>query len=31
VQGTGAGPDAVAETRAKTDNELKAYFSSFPA
>jgi FMN-dependent NADH-azoreductase len=29
VQGTGSGPDAVAETRAETDRALRAYFSSF--
>jgi FMN-dependent NADH-azoreductase len=29
VQGTGSGPDAVAETRAKSDQELQEYFSSF--
>lgn len=29
VQGTGSGPDVVAETRAKTDQELQGYFSSF--
>jgi FMN-dependent NADH-azoreductase len=29
VQGTGAGPDAVVAARAKTDQALRAYFSSF--
>ena len=29
VQGTGSGPDVVAETRAKADQELQGYFSSF--
>ena len=29
VQGTGSGPDAVAETRTKTDQALQEYFSSF--
>lgn len=29
VQGTGAGPDATAETRARTDQALQEYFSSF--
>jgi FMN-dependent NADH-azoreductase len=29
VQGTGSGPDAVAETRARTDQELREHFSSF--
>ena len=28
VQGTGSGPDAVAETRAKTDRELREHFAS---
>jgi FMN-dependent NADH-azoreductase len=31
VQGTGMGPDAVAEARAETDQALRAYFSSFTA
>lgn len=31
VQGTGAGPDAVAETRARTDRELEEHFSLFPS
>jgi FMN-dependent NADH-azoreductase len=29
VEGTGAGPDAVAEARARTDQALQAYFTSF--
>lgn len=29
VQGTGSGPDAVAEARTKTDQALQAHFSSF--
>jgi len=29
VQGTGSGPEAVAETRTKTDQALQEYFSSF--
>jgi FMN-dependent NADH-azoreductase len=29
VQGTGSGPEAVAEARARTDRALRAYFSSF--
>jgi FMN-dependent NADH-azoreductase len=29
VEGTGAGPDAVAEARARTDQALQAYFASF--
>jgi FMN-dependent NADH-azoreductase len=29
VQGTGSGPEVVAETRAETDRALRAYFSSF--
>lgn len=29
VQGTGSGPDAVAEARAQSDQALHAYFSSF--
>ena len=29
VQGTGSGPDAVAETRTRTDQALQEYFSSF--
>lgn len=29
VQGTGSGPDTVAETRATTDRELQKHFSSF--
>jgi FMN-dependent NADH-azoreductase len=29
VQGTGSGPDAVAEARTKTDQALQEYFSSF--
>lgn len=29
VQGTGSNPGAVAESRAKTDQELQAYFASF--
>lgn len=31
VQGTGAGPDAVAETRAQTDRALAAHFASVDA
>jgi len=30
VQGTAFGPEALAETRARTDRALEAYFSSFP-
>jgi FMN-dependent NADH-azoreductase len=29
VQGTGSGPDAIAETRIKTDQALREYFSAF--
>lgn len=29
VQGTGSGPEAIEETRAKTDQELQTHFSSF--
>jgi FMN-dependent NADH-azoreductase len=29
VQGTGSGPDAVAEARTKTDQALQEYFASF--
>ena len=29
VQGTGSAPEALAETRARTDQELQAYFSTF--
>ena len=31
VQGTGSSPDALAETRARTEEELQTYFSTFQA